>query len=89
MKHLNEPASEKNAMTEKGQFVDAVEKFFAADAKTVDFSGTKVNGKETILKGQKKTVERMARISCGTKSFFPNGKTGISYRKNISRGYRA
>lgn len=46
MKHLNELAAEKNALTEKGQFIDAIEKFFAPDARTVDFSGAKVNGKE-------------------------------------------
>jgi phosphopantothenoylcysteine synthetase/decarboxylase len=63
MKHLNELAAEKNALTEKGQFVDAVEKFFAADAKTVDFSGAKVTGKEAILKGQKKTVESIAKVN--------------------------
>jgi hypothetical protein len=63
MKHLNELAAEKNALTENGQFVVAVEKFFAADAKTVDFSGAKVTGKEAILKGQKKTVESIAKVN--------------------------
>jgi hypothetical protein len=63
MKQLNELAAEKNALTEKGQFVDAIEKFFAADAKTVDFSGAKVNGKDAILKGQKKTVESIAKVN--------------------------
>lgn len=62
MKHLNELLTEKNEMVVKGQFVEAIEKFFAADAKTVDFTGSKVNGKEAILKGQKKTVEAIQKV---------------------------
>ena len=63
MKHLNELSAEKNEMVVKGQFVDAIEKFFAADAKTVDFNGPKVNGKDAILKGQKKTVESISKVN--------------------------
>jgi hypothetical protein len=48
---LNEILSAKNDMVKKGQIVEATEKFFAPNVKTIDFDGTVTNGKpETLAK---------------------------------------
>ena len=50
MEHsLNEIFSAKNEMVKKGQIVEATEKFFAPNAKTIDFDGTVTNGKSEML----------------------------------------
>ncbi|PIQ60225.1 MAG: hypothetical protein COV99_12010 [Bacteroidetes bacterium CG12_big_fil_rev_8_21_14_0_65_60_17] len=46
---LNEIVSAKNEMVKKGQIVEATEKYFASNAKTVDFDGTVTNGKSEML----------------------------------------
>ena len=46
---LNEILSAKNEMVKKGQIVEATEKYFAANAKTIDFDGTVTNGKSEML----------------------------------------
>ena len=46
---LNEILSAKNEMVKKGQIVEATEKFFATNAKTIDFDGTVTNGKSEML----------------------------------------
>ncbi|MEZ4817524.1 MAG: SnoaL-like domain-containing protein [Flavobacteriaceae bacterium] len=46
---LNEIFSAKNEMVKKGQIVEATEKFFAPNAKTIDFDGTVTNGKTEML----------------------------------------
>jgi hypothetical protein len=50
MEHsLNEIFSAKNEMVKKGQIVEATEKFFAPNAKTIDFDGTVTNDKSQML----------------------------------------
>ena len=50
MEHsLNEIFSAKNEMVKKGQIVEATEKFFAPNAKTIDFDGTVTNGKSEMI----------------------------------------
>jgi hypothetical protein len=50
MEHsLNEIFSAKNEMVKKGQIVEATEKFFASNAKTIDFGGTVTNGKSEMI----------------------------------------
>ena len=50
MEHsLNEIFSAKNEMVKKGQIVEATEKFFASNAKTIDFDGTVTNGKSEMI----------------------------------------
>jgi hypothetical protein len=46
---LNEIVAEKNEMVRKGQVVEASEKFFATNAKTVDFSGAKTNSRAEMV----------------------------------------
>ena len=46
---LNEIFSAKNEMVRKGQIVEATDKYFAADSKTIDFDGTITNGKSEML----------------------------------------
>lgn len=46
---LNEIFSAKNEMVKKGQIVEATEKFFASNAKTIDFDGTVTNSKPEML----------------------------------------
>jgi len=46
---LNEIFSAKNEMVKKGQIVEATEKYFAPNAKTVDFDGTVTSGKTEML----------------------------------------
>ncbi|WP_418602229.1 SnoaL-like domain-containing protein [Hwangdonia sp.] len=46
---LNEIFSSKNEMVKKGQIVDATEKYFASNAKTIDFDGMVTNGKSEML----------------------------------------
>ena len=63
MKQLKDLVAEKNEMILKGQLLEAIEKYFAPDAKTVDFTGRKGNGKEDIIAGQKKDVEMIAKVN--------------------------
>jgi ketosteroid isomerase-like protein len=56
MKQLKDLLAEKNEMIIKGLIPEAVEKYFAPDARTVDFTGRRDNGKENILAGQKMMV---------------------------------
>jgi hypothetical protein len=46
---LNEIFSAKNEMVKKGQIVEATEKYFAANAKTLDFDGTATEGKPAMI----------------------------------------
>ncbi|SEJ79576.1 hypothetical protein SAMN05216327_12067 [Dyadobacter sp. SG02] len=46
---LNEILSAKNDMVKKGQIVEATEKFFAPNVRTIDFDGTVTNGKSEML----------------------------------------
>ena len=63
MKQLKDLVAEKNEIVTKGQILEAIEKYFAADAKTVDFTGRMGNGKEDIIEGQKKTVELIEKVN--------------------------
>src|SRR5258708_39380891 len=63
MKQLKDLVAEKNEMVTKGQILEAIEKYFAADARTVDFTGRMGNGKEDIIAGQKKTVGLIEKVN--------------------------
>ena len=62
MKNLSELLAEKNEMIIKGQILEAIEKFFAADARTIDFTGRKANSKIEAIEGQRKTVELIEKV---------------------------
>jgi hypothetical protein len=63
MKQLKEILAEKNEMVTKGQIPEAIDKYFADDAKTVDFTGRLGNGKSDIIAGQQKTVELIEKVN--------------------------
>jgi hypothetical protein len=63
---LNEILSAKNEMVKKGQIVDATEKFFASNAKTVDFDGTVTNGKSEMLTKMQGFAGAIAKVNAIT-----------------------
>jgi hypothetical protein len=46
---LSELVSEKNDMVRRGQVVEASDKFFATNGKTIDFNGVKTNSRQEIV----------------------------------------
>jgi len=61
--NLAQLLAEKNAMIVKGLIVEASEKFFADNTKTVDFTGTKTNGKPEHTQGMKDFVGSIAKVN--------------------------
>jgi len=55
--------SEMDAMVSKGQIVEAVEKFFADSAKTVDFDGTETKTKSEMLTKMKGFVGSIKNVN--------------------------
>jgi len=49
-KNLQELSNAKNEMVTNGQIIDAAEKYFASNIKTIDFDGTVTEGKQETLK---------------------------------------
>jgi hypothetical protein len=49
-KNLQELSNEKNEMVTSGQIIDAAEKYFASNIKTIDFDGTVTEGKQATMK---------------------------------------
>ena len=75
---LNEILSAKNEMVKKGQIVEAAEKYFAANAKTIDFDGTVTNDKAEMIKKMQGFAGAIAQVNgiqlhntsiCGDVSF--------------------
>lgn len=60
---LNEILSAKNEMVSKGQIVEATEKFFAPNAKTIDFDGTVTNGKAEMLNKMQGFAGAIAKVN--------------------------
>lgn len=60
---LNEILSAKNDMVKKGQIVEATEKFFASNAKTIDFDGTITNGKAEMLNKMQGFAGAIAKVN--------------------------
>lgn len=60
---LNEILSAKNEMVKKGLIVEATEKFFAPHAKTVDFDGTRTNGKPEMVTKMKGFAGAIAKVN--------------------------
>ena len=48
-KNLQELSNDKNKMVTNGQIIDAAEKYFASDIKTIDFDGTVTEGKQATM----------------------------------------
>jgi hypothetical protein len=53
---LDELVAEKNEMVRRGQVVEASDKFFATNATTIDFSGTKTNSRAEMVDKMKKLL---------------------------------
>jgi hypothetical protein len=49
-KNLQELSNGKNEMVTNGQIIDAAEKYFASNFKTIDFEGTITEGKQATMK---------------------------------------
>ena len=49
-KNLQELSNAKNEMVTSGQIIEAAEKYFAANIKTIDFDGTITEGKQVAMK---------------------------------------
>lgn len=63
---LNEILSAKNEMVKQGQIVEATEKYFSSQAKTVDFDGTVTNSKSEMIgkmKGLSNAIAKVNRIA--------------------------
>ncbi len=60
---LNEILSAKNDMVKKGQIVEATEKFFAPNAKTIDFDGTVTKSKSEMLTKMRGFAGAIAKVN--------------------------
>ncbi len=60
---LIEIFSAKNEMVKKGQIVEATDKYFASDAKTVDFDGTITNNKSEMLSKMNGFANAIAKVN--------------------------
>lgn len=60
---LNEILSAKNDMVKKGKIVEATEKFFAPNVKTIDFDGTVTNGKPEMLNKMRGFADAIAKVN--------------------------
>ena len=60
---LNEIFSSKNEMVKKGQIVEASEKYFSANAKTLDFDGTVTNHKAEMVNKMKGFAGAIAKVN--------------------------
>lgn len=60
---LNETLSAKNNMVKKGQIVEATEKFFAPNIKTIDFDGTVTHGKSEMLAKMQSFAGAIAKVN--------------------------
>ena len=60
---LNEIFSAKNEMVKKGQIVEATEKFFASNAKSIDFDGTITNDKTAMLQKMQGFAGAIAKVN--------------------------
>jgi hypothetical protein len=49
-KNLQELSKAKNEMVTSGQIIDAAEKYFASNVKTIDLDGTVTEGKQATMK---------------------------------------
>lgn len=60
---LNEIFSAKNDMVKKGQIVEATEKYFASNVKTIDFDGTITNNKTEMVQKMQGFAGAIAKVN--------------------------
>lgn len=65
-RNLQELSRAKDEMVKEGQIIDAAEKYFSSNVKTIDFDGTVTEGKEMTMKklnGFIGSIEKVNEIS--------------------------
>src|SRR6185312_10023789 len=62
-KNLQELSNAKNEMVTNGQILDAAEKYFASNIKTIDFDGTVAKGKQVTLKNLNEFVGSIQKVN--------------------------
>jgi len=62
-KNLQELSNAKNEMVTNGQILDAAEKYFASNIKTIDFDGTVAEGKQVTLKNLNEFVGSIQKVN--------------------------
>lgn len=62
-KNLQELSNAKNEMVKSGQIIDAAEKYFASNIKTIDFDGTVTEGKQAIMKKLNDFVSSIQKVN--------------------------
>lgn len=60
---LNEIFSAKNEMVKKGQIVETTDKYFASNAKTIDFDGTVTSNKNEMLQKMQGFAGAIAKVN--------------------------
>ena len=60
---LNEILSAKNEMVKKGQIVEATEKYFASNAKTIDFDGSVTQNKSEMVSKMQGFAGAIAKVN--------------------------
>ena len=62
-KNLQELSNAKNEMVTNGQIIDAAEKYFASNIKTIDFDGTASEGKQATMKNLNDFVGSIQKVN--------------------------
>src|SRR5690242_6094315 len=62
-KNLQELSNAKNEMVTNGQIIDAAEKYFASNIKTIDFDGTVSEGKQATMKNLNDFVGSIQKVN--------------------------
>lgn len=62
-KNLQEQVTAMNGMVTKGQLIDAGEKYFASNIKTIEFDGTTTVGKQATMKKLTDFVDSIQKVN--------------------------
>ena len=62
-KNLQELSNAKNEMVTSGQIIDAAEKYFSSNIKTIDFDGTVTEGKQATMKKLNEFVDSIQKVN--------------------------
>lgn len=61
--NLQELSNAKDALVANGQIIDAAEKYFAANVKTIDFDGSRTAGKEETMERLQNFVGSIQKVN--------------------------
>ncbi len=62
-KNLQERSNTKNEMVANGQIIDAAERYFASNIRTIDFDGTVTEGKQATMKKLNDFVDAIQKVN--------------------------